>query len=115
MMSNRALSQLARVLEGLPVLGCLDGRPAARAGIRYGDVLLAVNGRRTRSFLDYLEARDLRSEGMHVLVFRNGAHCQLELTFEPGDAQPEPTALLAELTAKRLDPMLPVEAEPLVS
>ena len=115
MMSKRALSQLARVLEGLPILGSLEGRPAARAGIRYGDVLLAVNGRRTRSFLDYLEARDLRSEGMHVLVFRNGAHCQLELTFEPGDAQVEPTALMAELVAKRLDATLPADAEPLLS
>ena len=115
MMSKRALSQLARVLEGLPILGCLDGRPAARAGIRYGDVLLAVNGRRTRSFLDYLEARDLRSEGMHVLVFRDGAHCQMELTFEPADAQAEPRALLEELTAKRLDPTLTLEGEPLVS
>jgi S1-C subfamily serine protease len=115
MMSKRALSQLARVLEGLPILGCLDGRPAARAGIRYGDVLLAVNGRRTRSFLDYLEARDLRSDRMQVLVFRDGAHRQLELTFEPRDAHVDATALVAELADKRLDPALPVESETLVS
>jgi S1-C subfamily serine protease len=115
MMSKRALSQLARALEGLPILGCLAGRPAARAGIQYGDVLLAVNGRRTRSFADYVEARELRSDGMHVVLFRNGEHCQLELTFEPGDARHDPAALLAELSAQRLDPTMPAESDPHVS
>lgn len=111
MMSKRALSQLARVLEGLPILGCLEGRPAARAGIRYGDVLLAVNGRRTRTFLDYVEARDLRSDGMHVVVFRDGQHCTIELAFQPGDAPADPATMLAELSAQRLDPSMPCDPE----
>ncbi|MET0343802.1 MAG: PDZ domain-containing protein [Polyangiales bacterium] len=115
MMSKRALSQLARVLEGLPILGCLEGRPAARAGIRYGDVLLAVNGRRTRTFLDYLEARDLCSDGMHVVVFRDGCERTLELAFEPSDTPADPATMLAELSAQRLDPLLPAETEPALS
>ena len=111
MISKRALSQLARVLQGLPILGCLEGRPAARAGIRYGDVLLAVNGRRTRTFFDYVEARDLRTDGMHVVVFRDGQECAIELSFEPGDSPADPATMLAELSAQRLDPTMPCEAE----
>ena len=36
------------------VVGCLRGTPAALAGVGYGDILLSVNGRRTRNFADYL-------------------------------------------------------------
>lgn len=112
MMSKRALCQLAKVLEGLPVLGCLDGRPAARAGIRYGDVLLSVNGRRTKNFVDYLEARDLCADGMEVVVFRNGEECHLSLPFDRGETSPDTAALLAELAAKRLDPLMLDETKP---
>ena len=106
MMSKRALCQLAKALEGLPVLGCLEGRPAARAGIRYGDVLLSVNGRRTKNFVDYLEARDLCPVGMDVVVFRDGVECELSLPFDDADSSPDTAALLAELAAKRLGPTL---------
>ena len=50
MIAKRTLFELAKTLDGLPVLGCLAGSPAALAGVRYGDILLSVNGQRTRAF-----------------------------------------------------------------
>ena len=52
MLPRKSLFALAKALEGLPVLGALEGTPAARAGVRYGDVLLEVNGVRTRTVMD---------------------------------------------------------------
>ena len=63
MISQKAIFELAAALGGIPVLGALAGSPAARAGIRYGDVVLAVNNRRTRTMFDYLEAKGLRRTG----------------------------------------------------
>ena len=57
MIAKAAFFALAKALEGIPILGTLSGTPAARAGIRYGDILLSVNGRRTKTMLDYVEAK----------------------------------------------------------
>lgn len=78
---------MAKALEGVPLLGVLEGSPAARAGVRYGDILLSVNGRRTRTVIEYLEAKNLRSDGMELTVFRGNA--ELHLAFEY-DAPAEP-------------------------
>ena len=43
---------LAKALEGIPLLGCLPGSPSHDAGLRYGDVILEVNGRRVRDVQD---------------------------------------------------------------
>ncbi len=61
MLSKAKLEQIAKVLEGIPVLGCLQGSPSERAGIRYGDVVLSVNGMKTSDMDLYSKARELRS------------------------------------------------------
>ena len=101
MSQQRALFQLATILEGLPVLGCIEGRSAAEAGIRYGDILLVVNGRRTRTFADYVEAKGLRHDGMRVVLFRKGREQTVEILFR--DAEPALPEALAELAPRRLD------------
>jgi S1-C subfamily serine protease len=73
------LSHLATVLGGIPIPGCLAGSPAARAGIRYGDVLLAIDGSPTPSWSDFLEARRFSSR-VTVRVFRQGA--ELDIVME---------------------------------
>ena len=82
MLPRKSLFALAKALEGLPVLGTLEGTPAARAGIRYGDVLISVNGMRTRSVADYVEAKNLRVDGMEVVVFRGGSESKTDLEYE---------------------------------
>ena len=102
MIARRSLFALAKALEGLPVLGALEGTPAARAGVRYGDILLSVNGMRTRSVADYVEAKNLRSEGMEIVVFRAGEERASELTYDEPAKSVDTAALLAELVTLRV-------------
>ncbi|MBS2014576.1 MAG: hypothetical protein JST00_16940 [Deltaproteobacteria bacterium] len=104
MIAKASLFALAKALEGIPVLGTLGGTPAARAGIRYGDVLLSVNGMRTRTVLDYIEAKALRSDGMAVVVFRSGTEQVEELSYDEPAQRPDPAAILAELITLRVAP-----------
>jgi S1-C subfamily serine protease len=100
--SKRQLFALARALEGVPVLGALGGSPAARAGVRYGDVLISVNGVRTRTIVDYLQAKSLRVDGMEIVVFRGGAESTRELEFSSDGSAPDVSAILAELVTLRV-------------
>lgn len=102
MIAKESLFALAKVLEGIPVLGTLSGTPAARAGIRYGDVLLSVNGMRTRTVLDYIEAKALREGGMEIVVFRSGSETVETLTYDESAPPPDPATILAELSTLRL-------------
>jgi predicted metalloprotease with PDZ domain len=102
--ARKSLFARAKALERLPVLGALEGTPAARAGVRYGDVLLSVNGMRTRTVSDYVEAKNLRSDGMAIVVFRSGEERLADLAYD-GPARPlDPAALLAELVTLRVAP-----------
>jgi|GEM_PF-1188244 len=102
MIARSSLFALAKALEGLPVLGALEGTPAARAGVRYGDILLSVNGRRTRTVADYVEAKNLRSEGMEIVVFRAGEEQTADLTYDEPAGRVDTAALLAELVTLRV-------------
>ena len=104
MIAKASLFALAKALEGIPVLGTLSGTPAARAGIRYGDVLLSVNGRRTRTVQDYVEAKALRTDGMEITVFRSGSEKIEELSYDERAAPIDPAAILAELVTLRIAP-----------
>ncbi len=85
------------------MLGALEGSPAARAGIRYGDILLVANGMRTRTVVDYVEAKALDVKGMDVTFFRQGAEQSLRLEYGPAASGTRDAAgLLAELIEMRL-------------
>ncbi len=88
MLSKAKLEQIAKVLGGIPVLGCIEGSPSDRAGIRYGDVVLSVNGVKTSDMDLYLKARELRSDGAEVVVFRDGVEVVIELVFEHPSSLP---------------------------
>jgi len=80
MQSRRQLAQLATALGGIPVWGCLPGSAAARIGVRYGDVILSVNGRPTPNVDEYIEARNVRRDGLSVVVFRDGREHLIEVS-----------------------------------
>lgn len=101
MIPKRSVFALAKALDGIPVLGTLAGTPAAKAGIRYGDILLEVNGMRTRTVADYIEAKALREDGMEIVVFRAGAEQRSDLAYETA-VQTDPQAILAELVSLRI-------------
>lgn len=102
MIPKKTVFELAKALEGVPILGTLSGTPAARAGIRYGDILLSVNGRRTRTLGDYVEAKALRDDGMSVVVFRTGSEKLEELSYDADAPAPNPAAILAQVATMRL-------------
>ena len=110
-MQNRAeLGKLATILEGVPVWGCLPGSVAQAAGIQYGDVVLAVNGKRTKDLDDYVAARNLRADGAQIVVFRNGVEQTVDLVFHPLSESPDRLipALVQQVVEQRL---IPLEAE----
>jgi S1-C subfamily serine protease len=88
-----ALTQVANSLHGLPILGCSSGSPAARAGLRYGDIVLSVAGQPTPSWTAFFEA-SARQLGrpLPLRVFRNGGEIELALEL-PGSAS-SPRAVL---------------------
>lgn len=100
MQSRSDLSRLAAALGGLPILGCLAGSPAAEAGVRYGDILLAVDNQPTPSWDEYLAARRRTNGTMVARIFRDGA--ELEVTLELRPATKSPLEILGELTSDRI-------------
>ena len=76
------LSRLARALEGLPILGCMEDSPAARAGVRYGDVLLSVDGQATPSWEAFLLARQRSGAAIQVEIWRDGETLSLSIPID---------------------------------
>jgi len=72
-------TQLAVALGGLPVYGCLAGSPAERAGMRSGDILMSVDGRRTPSWDAYLAARAESGTSIRLRLFRDGHELELDV------------------------------------
>lgn len=81
MQHPEALTQIANSLNGLPILGYASGSPAARAGLHYGDIVLALNGAPTPSWAAFFEAAR-GQRGLHLRVFRQGRELELQLELE---------------------------------
>ena len=79
MISKSKLSQLAGALSGLPVYGCLPGSPADVAGVRYGDILLGVDGHATPSWDAYLAAREHSGASIRLRLFRDGQELEVDV------------------------------------
>ena len=94
MISRKQLEQIATTVRGIPVWGCLPGSTAAEAGVRYGDIVLGVNGMPTPSIEAYLDARKLRSDGYELRLYRDGEELTVFVPFRP------PTDSMAALAAQ---------------
>jgi S1-C subfamily serine protease len=94
MLHPQELTQVANSLRGLPILGCASGSPAARAGLRYGDIVLAVDGSPTPSWTAFFEvsARAQAERALQLRVFRPGR--ELAMTLELARAARSPRAVL---------------------
>lgn len=102
MIRRQQLEALAEVVQGIPVLGCLPGSTAAEAGVRYGDIVLEVNGLRTISIDDYLEGRKLRTDGMDLRLFRDGSELSLFVALRPVEGEARWDVLAQMLADARL-------------
>lgn len=107
MMSRKQLEEIAATVQGIPVWGCLPGSSAAEAGVRYGDIVLEVNGVLTPSIDEYLAARALRQDGIALRLFRSGDELSVYVEFRP------PADTLEALTEQLADGRyLSSESEP---
>ena len=83
MMSRKQLEEIAATVHGVPVWGCLPGSTAAQAGVRYGDIVISVNGVPTPTIDDYLAGRSLRTDGYELGLFRDGRELTVFVPFRP--------------------------------
>lgn len=100
MQSQSKLSRLAAALGGLPVMGCLEGSPAAEAGVRYGDILLALDGAPTPTWDDFIRVRSAVRDRFVARIFRDGA--ELEIAIELRRTSKSPFELLSEIVDREL-------------
>jgi len=98
-MTKDDLERLATTLGGLCILGCLPGSPGERAGLRYGDVLLSVNGCHTPDWWSFIEATKPRRAQMDIRVFRDGAELELSLPLPVEPPTLEPKQLVRAIAA----------------
>lgn len=103
MFSRGNLEKVAEVLQGLPVLGCLREGTAAEAGVRFGDILITVNGVPTPTVGDFVRARALRADGYQIELFRDGETVHLYVPFRKAM---HPMEMLLELSAAGSDDRL---------
>lgn len=66
------LDELAKLLGGIPVWEVFPDSAAALAGVRFGDIILKVNGTATPTFEDFLAAGEAHLAHLEFEVFREG-------------------------------------------
>lgn len=87
-MHPETLTYIANTYGGLPILGCASGSPAGLAGLRYGDIVLAVNGVATPSWEAFFEACGVAHGEVRVRVFRLGREFEVGMVLGPGVRTP---------------------------
>jgi S1-C subfamily serine protease len=70
--------------------------------MRYGDILLSINGLPTGSWDDFLQARAQCGNKLSVRVFREGTEFDVSLTLRASNASP--LELLEELQTRGILP-----------
>ncbi len=103
-----APTQGRTIVNGIAILGSLPGSPVEECGLKYGDVLLSVNGEAMTTVEDFLRARSSAQDKLEIIV-RRGAHV-MELSISL-DKRPPTQSSAAEAINQvqhlRLVPPLP--------
>ena len=79
------IEKLAKVLGGIPVWEVFPESAAEMAGVRFGDIIVSVNGTATPTFKEFLAAGEAHFAHIEFEVFRNGRMIVLSCD-EPADA-----------------------------
>jgi len=90
MLFRENLEKIAKIYEGVAIYSVQPGTTSHRAGVRAGDVLVAVNGRRVRRLVDYAIARGVRKDTLELVVMRDGQQITLWTTHPESESDDEP-------------------------
>lgn len=71
------MDRLAKLLGGIPVWEVYADSGAAAAGVRFGDIILRVNGKQTPTFEHFLQVGEANLSNLEFEVFRNGKTVRL--------------------------------------
>lgn len=66
------IEKLAKVIGGIPVWEVFPESAAALAGVRFGDIIVSVNGTATPTFEEFLLAGEAHLAHLTFEVFREG-------------------------------------------
>ena len=100
-MKKEDLSRIADTLGGLLILGVLPDSPAAQAGLRYGDILLSVNGEATPDWVTYIEVTKSRPTQQHIRIFRDGGEEEFTLKLPSEPPFPDQAGFVKTVTNSR--------------
>lgn len=73
------LEKIAEIWGGMVILGVMDGSPAGRQGLRYGDILTQVGEHRVTGVTSFVKARGHFSNELPLTVIRDGEEIELVL------------------------------------
>jgi S1-C subfamily serine protease len=79
--SASAFEKMAQIYGGMPLLATMPDSPASRAGLRWGDIVIAVNGLPTPDTEAFIKAREARIDGAVVRFVREGVEREVELSW----------------------------------
>lgn len=105
-LSRPELDKLAEALGGLCLLACLPGSPADRAGLRYGDIVVEVNGTATPNWVAYVNAVRAGGASMQLAYYRDGARHLVQLEMPERRDHISQEELLAAVSSKVLPQQL---------
>ncbi len=83
------LEKMATLYEGILVLGAIPESTAAKAGLRYGDILLELNGDRVPDLVAFARARAKCQTRIEGVFIRMGVEVRFSLPLGP----PQPSIM----------------------
>ena len=87
---RKNLERIAEIYGGIAIFSVDDGSITHRAGVRSGDVLVEVNGRRVKKLVEYAAARKLRKDLLELVVMRDGRMLRLSAGQQASASANEP-------------------------
>jgi len=91
---RKKLEKMAEIYRGIAIFSVDKGSTTHRAGVRAGDVLVEVNGRRVHRLSEYASARKLHADLLELVVVRDGREIKLWAGHHPaGEREREPASV----------------------